>query len=251
MFHIKICGIDAKVKSKRMSFYGLELTDATFDYAQCEGTGHIRSMNSSFYGGSMSANGKVEWMTGDMPYSFSFNVKDAKLEQYKKDTEMKDKDISGIIKLYASINGSLKNDSALNGLGNISITKGRLWQLDLFKGIGAVIFTSNFSDIVFAEGYCDFKIKDKAFSTDNLSLKSDELNLYGSGKVGFDKSISAILKSELTEDAMTSGLRKNIAAAIGKYSVIEVSGTLKDPKYNVRPSMSDIIEDVATVFNHE
>jgi len=246
---IKGCDIAARAKSSRVSLYGLEYTGLTFDYTQSrEGVGAIKSLNSSFYGGSMSANGKVDWTTQGFPYSFTFNIKDAKLEKYKKDTDMKDKDIAGDIRLYASINGFLKDDSAVTGIGNISIAKGRLWQLDLFNGLGMLIFTSDFGDIVFAEGSCDFKINDKVFYTNDISLKSDLVNLYGSGKLGFDKSVNAILKSELNEAAMYPGFRKNIATVVGKSTYIDVSGTLKSPKYKIRPSVSGIVEGVANVF---
>ncbi|MDP3804058.1 MAG: AsmA-like C-terminal region-containing protein [Candidatus Omnitrophota bacterium] len=245
---IKRCDIAAKVKSDRASLYGLELVGITFDYTQSEGAGYIKSMNSSFYGGSMSVTSKVDWISKNLPYSVTINLKDANLEKYKKDTDMKDKDLAGDIKLYASINGSFEDVSTLAGIGKISIAKGRLWQLDLFRGLGGLIFTSDFSDIVFTEGSCNFKIRDKIFYTNDISLKSDLLNLNGSGDLGFDKSVNALLKSELTEDAMYPGFRKNIATAIGKFTYIEVSGTLKDPKYKMRPSVSDIVEGVANVF---
>ncbi|MFH0764748.1 MAG: DUF748 domain-containing protein [Candidatus Omnitrophota bacterium] len=248
MKDLKRCDIAARAKSGRVSLYGMELTGLTSDYAQSEGAGYIKSSNSSFYGGSMSTTGRINWASKELPYSFILNIKGAKLEKYKKDTEMKSKDLAGDIKLYAHLSGSFKDASTLTGLGKISIAKGKLWQLDLFGGLGMLIFTSDFSDVVFAEGSCDFKIKDKVFYTNNISLKSDLLDLYGTGALGFDRSVSALLRPELAEDAMYPGFRKNIATAIGKGTLIEVSGTLKDPKYKARPSVSGIAEGMANVF---
>jgi hypothetical protein len=243
--NIKACDIDAKIESGGMSLYGLKASDVAFDYKQAEGTGRLQSARSLFYGGSLSASGKVDWLSKNLPYSFNLDIKDMKLEDFKKDTDFKDRDVSGIIKVYAGLNGLFQGSPGVAGVGKISIARGRLWQLDLFKGLGAVIFTSDFSDIVFTESSCDFRIEDKTVSSDDIILKSELVNLYGSGKIGFDRSVSASLKSELTKEAMDPGFRKNVASAIGKYTFIEISGTLTEPRYRMRPSVSEMVEDAA------
>jgi len=44
---------------------------------------------------------------------------------------------------------------------------GKLWQLDLFRGIGAILFKRDFNSVIFKEGSCAFVVKDKnAFMND-------------------------------------------------------------------------------------
>ncbi|MFA6142655.1 MAG: DUF748 domain-containing protein [Candidatus Omnitrophota bacterium] len=246
--NIGACDISAVIKSKRLLFYGFELNDMTFDYAQEEGVGNIKNLHSMFYGGLILASAKIDWLTKEPAYSMTLNAKDVKLERFKKDTDFKDKDVSGDIKMYASLNGFLKDPSLITGIGNMSITKGKLWQLNLFKGLGSLIFTSDFSDVIFANVSCDFKIKDKEFLTDDLILNSDLLKISGGGRIGFDKTVAASLRSEVAEESMYPGVRRNIATAIGKYTYIEVSGTTIEPKYKIRPSVSDIVDGVTSAF---
>ncbi|MCX5666434.1 MAG: DUF748 domain-containing protein [Candidatus Omnitrophica bacterium] len=249
--NIKTCNIDARIKSDHISLYGLKLTDVMLDYIQEKEAGYVKSMSSSFYGGTMWASGKIDWFSKDLPYSLTFNTKDVKLENLKKDTGFKDKDVTGDIKIYANITGLINDSSKLAGIGKISIVKGKLWQLDLFKGLGTLIFTSDFSDIIFTEGSCDFKIENKSFVTNDFSLKSNLLNLYGSAKIGFDRSINASLTSELTEESMCPGARKNIAAAIGKSTFIDISGALSGPKYKVRLNVADLAGEAVNAFTQQ
>ncbi len=246
--NIKACEIEARVKSDLISVYGLELGNIAFNYIQQEGSGYIKSLQSLFYGGLLSAEGDINWYSKDLPYSFNINTKGVKLEKLKQAFDFKDKDVSGDIKIYANVNSFLEDFSRISAIGKISIAKGRLWQLNLFQGLGVLIFTSDFNDIVFDEGSCDFKINDKVFSTSDLALNSDLLKLYGSLNIGFDKSVSGSLKSELGDEAMSPGFKKNIASAIGKYTFIELSGTVTDPKYKIRPSFSDIVSDMTSKF---
>ncbi|MDD5423374.1 MAG: hypothetical protein PHT32_08185, partial [Candidatus Omnitrophica bacterium] len=248
---IKGCKIETGVKSAYLSLYGLKLERPTMNYFQEKGLGQIRALRSSFYGGSLWAAAKVDWNRKDLPYSANFDIKEVRLELLKKDMGFKDKDVSGDIKIYCGINGSLKDASAVGGAGKISIAKGKLWQLDLFKGLGMLIFTSDFSDIVFADGSCNFRIEDEAFTTNDLILRSGLLDLSGAGRIGFDKSIKAALKSELAEEAMYPGAKMNLAVAIGKYTYIDVVGTLEEPMFKIRPSFSDMAEDIKNVFRGE
>jgi hypothetical protein len=217
-------------------------------YTQEDGIGYVRSMDYSFYGGKAHGAGKIYWLSKGSPYSFDLNLKDVKLEKLKKDTDFKDKDVAGDIKVYAKINGLVNDLSKLTATGKVSIANGKLWQLNLFRGLGTLIFTDDFNDIMFTEGSSDFKIKDNAFVTDDLILKSDQLSFSGSVKYGFDRSITALLSPELAEEAMYPGIKKNIAAAIGKSALIEVSGTVTDPKYKVNLSVADLVGEAVTAI---
>ena len=62
----------------------------------------------------------------------------------------------------------------------------------------------------------------KRFHAHNLGLKSDLLRIYGSGEIGFDRSISSSLKAEVSDEAMSPGFRKNLVDAIGRYMLVEI-----------------------------
>lgn len=239
------CAIRMRAKSDGVTVYGTRHGRLTIDYAQQNGVGHIKSLSSLFYGGSLFATGKIDWSAKALPYSLSMDVKDVKLEKLKDDTGFRDKDVSGSIKALANLTGTLKDVTRLSGTGRISIANGRLWQLNLFKGVGSIIFTSDFSDIVFTEGSCDVKVSNKGYVINNFTLKSDLLNLYGSGTIGFDDSIDAKLRPEVIESVMGSGAQEAIAKAVSGNTVIKITGTIAKPDVKTQANFADVVGGIA------
>ena len=107
------------------------------------------------------------------------------------------------------------------------------------------MFKRDFSSVIFREGDCDFSIKDKTISTNDISLRSDLVNISGAARIGFDNSITASLKAEFTDEGIDAGNITSVSAAIERYSIVEVNGTLKEPKVKVRPDLSNVVGDIA------
>jgi len=247
---LKDCVIDANLSSENLSLYGLKLSNSNMNYAQKNGVGDILFMKSFLYGGSMGLTGKVDWISKDVPYRLEADVDGVRIEKFKLDTTSKDKDIAGSIKLRAKLSGLLDNVSKLSGEGKVTVKEGKIWQLNLFRGLGVLLFTSDFSNIIFKECASEFTIRDKFIYTDDLNLKSDLLDINGPLKIGFDNSIKATLKAEFPEDAGKAGV-SNARVALGRYTLINVTGTLKDPQYKVVPDMENIVEGIAEHFFSE
>ncbi len=245
---LKRCAIRAKIKSPYVSVYGLKLTDMITDYLQENGLGQIRSIRSLFYNGSLYGSGKIDWMARALPYSFNIDAKDVKLESLKNDTGFKDKNVSGVIKALAGLSGTFKDITRFNGTGRISITNGRLWQLNLFKGVGSIIFTNDFSDIVFTDGSCDIKMVTRGVAINNFILKSDLLNIYGSGVIGFDKSVNALLRPEVNESDISSSAQERIARAVSSNTEIKITGTIEKPEYKTQANFGDVVGGIATAI---
>lgn len=241
---LKNCDIRMKVKADRLFLSGLTLTDMALDYSQSEGAAQMRSMRARFYGGSLFATAKINWMAKSLPYSINLDAKDVKLEEIKADTGLKDKTVSGDIMAIADLSGTFKDVTKVYGTGRISITNGKLWQLNLFKGIGSLIFTDDFSDIMFTEGACDLKIADKSLLVKNFVLKSSVLNLYGSGVIGPDKAIDAIVHPEIKEDAI-GGTKERIAMAVSSNTVIKITGTFEKPEFKTQANFADVVGGIA------
>lgn len=244
---LKSCAIDAKFLSTSLSVYGIRPVNFMMEYSQRNGIANITRVHSFLYGGTLDATGRIDWITDKFPYSVSADIKGVRIEKLKDHTDFKDKDIAGAIQANIKMDGFLDDQSRFRGSGTLDITDGRLWQSNLFKGLGALLFTSDFSNIIFKEGHCGFTIEENAISTDDLKLKSGLIDMYGSVRIDFHNSINAVLKAEFTEAAIERGLARNVAA-VEQYSLIEISGTLKDPKYKVRPDVGGIIEELKDRF---
>ena len=240
--------IDAEVTSESLFIYGLKIDDFSMGYLQRNGIMNIARVSSSLYGGVLDATGMVDLISKDLPYQINADIKNLKIEKIKKDTVFKDMDISGSMQAHFGVKGFSNDLSRLNAWGKISILNGRLWQLNLFRGMGALLFKRDFNSVVFKEGSCDFFIKENRAFTNNLIMKSDLLNIYGALMAGFDNSISASLKAEFTDEGIDAGNISDIAGAIERYSIMEIGGTLKEPKYKIRPDLTSIVGDIADSF---
>jgi len=240
--------IEAAVYSPSLSIGGFNPSEIEFVYTQGKGTADIKFMKAAIYGGTLEGSLKADLAAKEFNYSVNADIKDMKIEKLKEDTPFKDKKVSGDIQAKVALSASGSGPKRLTGSGKIFITDGKLWQLNLFKGLGVLIFTSDFSDVVFKSGHCNFTVKDGFVLTDDLALSSGLIDMHGTGKIGFDDTVEAYLKTELSEGAMEESTRKNIAIAVGRYTFIEIKGTLEKPVYKVVPSVSAMVEDFKKIF---
>lgn len=247
------CDIEAEFSSEAISLYGLKATDLSFNYFQKEGLAELSPIHINLYGGSLDASFKANLNSKNYPYALDAKMQGVKIEELKLDTQAKAKDIAGIIQGEAKLSGLLAALADSQGAGMIDISKGKLWELDLFKGLGKFIFSKDLANIIFSEGKCDFVIKEKAVLTDNLALNSNMVNLSGPVRIGFDGSINARLNVDIISNLVPlTGTFKDVTTAIagatGKFAQIRISGTLKEPKYKFDAAVVDIIQGLANTF---
>jgi uncharacterized protein involved in outer membrane biogenesis len=250
---IKSCVLAAKVSSPSISAYGLKAKELALTYNQEGGIIDIPLIHLSLYDGTVAANAGMNLNSANLPYWVSADIENIRLEKLKLDTAAKEKDIAGTMRAQGKINGFSNDLSRLNGAGNIFITDGKLWELNLFKGLGSLLFARDFASIIFSEGSCGFLISDKHIFSDNLKLKSNIAELSGAVKIGFDNSIDASLNVNILDEMVPlSGTFKDITTAIigqsGRFGVIKISGTLKEPKYKFQPAVADIIKGLKDIF---
>jgi len=250
--NLKLCALKADFSGPSISAYGLKAGDFSLAYAQENGIADILGLHLSLYEGILDMQARVNLNSLNMPLLVNAAIQGVKIEKLKLDTPVKDKDISGIIQAQLKLDGFLDNFSRTKGSGEILISEGRLWQLDLFKGMGKLLFTSDFSAIVFHQASCNFFLADQHISSDNLKLKSNLVDITGSGRVGFDSTIDVTLNARVAGDLPLSGSVKDIASVVlsqaEKFGVIRITGTLKEPKYNFQTSVIDIMDSIKNIF---
>ena len=237
--------MDVTLSSERVYVFGLKISDFEMMYMQRNGIMDIVRMHSSLYGGTLDATGNIDLVSKDMPYQISADMKGVRIENIKRDTVLKDKDISGSLQAHFGAKGFSSDNTKLSAWGKVNILNGKLWQLNLFHGIGTLLFKRDFGSVVFKEGSCDFVVKERSTFLNDLVMKSDLLNISGVVKLSFDNSISAYLKAEFTDEGIDAGNMSDMAGAIERYSIIEIKGTLKEPKCRIRPDLTNVISDFA------
>lgn len=244
--------LDAKITAPEFSFYGLTARDLSMHLNQRDKLLEIPFLSFTFYDGKVEARAKLGLET-NMSFELLADISGVKIEKLKNDTPIKDKDVAGQVNAALNLAGLARNLSATNGSGRITITEGKLWQLNLFKGLGTFLFAKDFARIVFYEGSSDFIIANKSVSTDNLLLKSNICELSGPVRLTFDGAIDATLNVHILDEMVPlTGTFKDITTAIvgraDKFAEIKISGTVKEPKYKFRTAVGDIIKSLKDVI---
>lgn len=244
---IKSCKVLAEFASSSISAYGLKAKDFFLKFSQKDAIIDIPRIYLSFYDGSIEAGASMNLDSSDLPFRLTADMQGIKIEKLKLDTVAKEEDLAGTVSAHVKINGLFNEISKLSGAGKINIVEGKLWQLNLFKGLGLLLFAKDFSNIIFHESSCDFFIQDKYIFTNILELKSNITELSGSARIGFDSSIDASLNVHILDEAIPlTGTFKDVTTVIldqaGRFGVIKISGTLREPKYRFQPAFVDIIK---------
>ena len=247
------CYLKASLSSNNLSFYGLNTQGFSLDFFQDQKIAKIATLRIGFYDGLIEGTAALHLDTADFAYQLELKASGIKLEKLKMDTASKNKNIAGTLFGELSLNGFPRDLSKINGKGNFSVKEGKLWELNLLQGIGRLLFANDLGNITFSECDSDFLIKDKSVYTDNLRLKSNIANLTGPLKIGFDSSLEGSLDVEILSDMIpVSGTLKDLTTAFigqsGKFGVIKLSGTFKDPKYSFKPAVGNIIKGLADVI---
>ena len=250
---IKSCSMQADISSPSLTIYGLKSERCLVNYRQENGLLDLPLIHLSLYDGTLDAAAKINLTSENMPFWVSANTLDIKLDKLKLDTIAKDKDIAGTLKSDFKINGFLKDISKLTGEGSIFISEGKLWELNLFRGLGKLLFAKDFSSIIFKEGQCDFLVQEESIFTDNLKMKSEFVDLTGSLKIGFDSSVDASLNIYVNDEMVPlSGTFKDVTTAIigqgRRFGVIRITGNLKEPKYKFKSAVFDMIKALKDAF---
>ncbi|MFH1655830.1 MAG: DUF748 domain-containing protein [Candidatus Omnitrophota bacterium] len=248
------------------SIYGFKINDLALDYSQGNTPLANLRLTATPYSGKLLINSRIDFTDGDIPFISEIIINDVDLSKLKNDTELKNKDISGLLQSQTNLQGSGKNIKiSLNGSGSLRIENGNLWELELLQGLGKLLLIPEFQKIVFREASGDFSIRDERIFTDNLILESDKMNILLEGNIDFSSNIDLTVTAQLSEGLIKDatdlqGMLSSILAQSTNAVIIKLTGTLKEPKHKIIPLpvkvfekakdfvIDDIIRDVLDIM---
>jgi len=235
-------------QSSSLSLYGLHADTVNLYYDQRNKFINEGKITANFYDGQLILSSSGDLNRDDQPFFISLMLNNTSLAKLKHDTPLKNKELAGMLKAGASLNGSLKNIPRLQGQGFVTIRDGHLWQFNLFKGLWEALLIPEFVDVVFTDAHADFQIKNQRIATPNLNFKSRQVELNGRGSLDFKGNINLDVSptfSEITILESDSPFKKVPASVLSKTSdvlTIKITGTLQNPKYLPITDPSKIIK---------
>ncbi|MFA5357193.1 MAG: AsmA-like C-terminal region-containing protein [Candidatus Omnitrophota bacterium] len=238
-----------KVSSDTFSIYDFKFKGITFNYIQRMGLINIDRFIASFYGGPVTLSFAADLGEKPATYALELNGSAINLEKLKMDTPLKDEDMAGLFNIEINTRGNFKDTGSIEGSGLFSVKDGRLWQINLFKGLGELFLISDYNKIAFKEAFGEFNIADKAVSIEEFELNSKQLILKGTGNINFDGALDLTFFADVNDSYISDSadIRKFTTAVLGKLGsalVIKVGGTLKEPKHKIVPSAGTLIKNI-------
>ena len=143
------------------------------------------------------------------------------------------------------------------GKAQVKIAQGNLWELNLLKGLGRLLFPASFKRIVFKQASGNFEIKQSKVATDNLQFNSDQLQLAADGNFDFagnlDFNVIANFSEEL-QNKESQNLKQLISSFLTQaqqFIAVKVTGTFKQPNYKIVPRtepVENLFQDLINIF---
>lgn len=207
------------------------------------------TLPSKFYNGNLSLNLDSNLNTENPIYNTKIALSDVDLSLLKADTDLKDKNLAGLLTLEANLQTD-KGIENLSGKGHASIKNGRLWDLNLLKGLGKLLLLPIYEQIVFKKAQGNFIVKDQAFHTNDFFLGSRSVDMLCRGKVDFKGNLDLTMNTEIVPDLLidSADLRKFTSPIFGNLLTINVSGTIQDPKYKTSIITKEIFKEIKRFF---
>ncbi len=253
-FSLAECDLNIDGESKLLKISGLNLNNLALKYSQRDNTVDNLSLSFDGYGGAGSLSGGGRISQSDLNMEVVANLDNIDIAKLKKDTPLKDNEISGLFSAKANLNFKKAVLETLRGEGEIKIKDGTIWDFRPFKGLAEFLILPEFSHIVFNQGSATFKIDDKRLHSEDLSLISPQMTLSAIGSLGFDGTLDFDATCTFDEKYLlhSADLRRLITSIFTQLQEnisLKISGTIKKPEYKIIPlKIKDIISPFKDLF---
>jgi hypothetical protein len=247
---IKSCAALARISCPTISVYNLKLNSLNGTLKQKDGSLNIPDVFANVYGGSLNAALSINLAAETRAFASKIILTNVDLAKLKADTKIKEKGLAGIMNIRLELEGQAVGLETLKGQGTLSVKEGNLWELNLLKGLGELLFMPIYQKIIFRNADANFVIKDKTVEIANAFLGSEKMDLACVGKIGFDGALDLTLNSEVNEDLIKDApdLRKFTSAVFGNLLTIKVGGTIQKPEYKVSHGTKEIMKEIKRFF---
>ncbi|MDP8246767.1 MAG: AsmA-like C-terminal region-containing protein [Candidatus Tritonobacter lacicola] len=145
-----------------------------------------------------------------------------------------------------NVKGFPSDPSSLSGDGKILIERGKIWQLNFFKGLQNIlgVVHPNIGSIVFDRISGTFSLENSFIDSTDLTLDSSSIKLYTKGRVGLDGTLDCVMDVQLfnTRGNLIKKVTGTIMNISGQLVGVKLTGTIKDPDW--RPVMLPFFKEI-------
>ncbi len=232
------------IETPALYMLGYQIADLNINAQQKNGEVNPLTINGKLYGGDLNTTSTVMLKEKGFPFTAKAKLDNTSLELLKKDTPLKQQQLSGLVFATADLKGNLMDIRSMQGGVTMKISHGYLWSLEILSKVLSIL-SSTFQggDVIITDADATFKIIDQKIMTDNLTLRSATVTLVAEGWVDFDQNIELNIRPRIepkSSDGTTNPLTM-INPTDGLVN-IRVYNTLTAPKFEHNISAPQMIK---------
>ncbi|MEI8011960.1 MAG: AsmA family protein [Candidatus Omnitrophota bacterium] len=244
------------IETPEMVLMGYKINDLVLNASQKDNKITPLTINGALYGGIFQTSTSIELKEKDFPFETTAKLENVNLELLKKDTPLKQQQLSGQLGATASLKGACLDIRHVTGNASIKISQGYLWALDILSNVLSILSSSfQGGDMIVTDASADFKIIDQKVMTNNLSLKSATVTLAGEGWVDFDQNIDLNISPSLTPNVGGATVPAIINPTADIVN-IRVCNTLTAPKFEhnitapaiIKKTLENTVGNILKIF---
>ncbi|MEI6438277.1 MAG: AsmA-like C-terminal region-containing protein [Candidatus Omnitrophota bacterium] len=222
------------IGSDVLNVMGYEADTITIDATQKDGELRPLEIKAKVYDGDLGVIGSVDLVKPGFPFDATYKLDGTNLEKLKRDTPLKNQQLSGALSVEGDMKGTPSDLRSLAGKAIVQIKDGYLWDIEMLSKVLSILSSSfQGGSIVIRDANATFNVSGGKVETNNLTLSSQTVSLIGEGWVDMlDQSVDLNITPRL-ETPQTPGGGTDLMALINPTQGlvnIHVTGTLTKPK---------------------
>ncbi|MCH7504907.1 AsmA-like C-terminal region-containing protein [PVC group bacterium] len=144
---------------------------------------------------------------------------------------------SGDLDLAIDLDGIAGQPETYTGIGSLALKNGRLFKLPVLSGLPILSVIPGLGSTRITDGNGSFAIKNELIMTNDFVFKGSNARAKIEGTIGFDQRLNLLvnIQSQKSGIPFVGGILKKVQDTLGIVPVVQITGTLNDPKYYVKP----------------
>ncbi len=194
--------------------------------------------------------------TENSPFTLSVKFRDVQADRIVADAGGTRGMITGRLEGHLDASGTIADENALAGAGEIILRDGQVQQYSLLVALGQLLQIEELRQLRFDQAQVKYHVNPGVITIDELLLRSQNLRLSATGTASFDGKLqleSQLAVSEKMRSQLFRAIRENFQPIDEPgYSAVsfQVSGTVGRPKTNLMDKLiGRDLKDLGSVIN--
>ncbi|MFH1776306.1 MAG: AsmA family protein [Candidatus Omnitrophota bacterium] len=201
--------LNAHLLSPQITINQILLSNLSTDIHMQEKLLKIAPLDFVIAKGKTNAAFSASFTADSFPYTLNVKLENLDLNQLIQQVNPATKQLSGIINATANLTGRGPDQNNIQGNVAINLADAQLYNIDLFKIIGALIGVQSLDRFDVTRGQATFKIANSVAETNDLVISGEELGFSAIGTIGFNQQVD-MLASIKAPPGIASIIPKNL-----------------------------------------